>query len=106
SSRRGAKVPPSAAGAAQDEAAKRLCAKGNGGRHRCQPPLRRAKDLPVFVTWSENPKASQPALDPGSPAQASLPIRHLSLSSSLADLLDYVARRLAGRSIGLAWKGP
>jgi hypothetical protein len=23
----------------------------NGGRHRCQPPLRRAKDLPVFVTW-------------------------------------------------------
>lgn len=31
---------------------------GNGGRHCCQPPLRRAKDLPVFVTWSsENPKA-------------------------------------------------
>jgi len=25
--------------------------KGNGGRHCCQPPLRRAKDLPVFVTW-------------------------------------------------------
>jgi hypothetical protein len=24
---------------------------GNGGRHCCQPPLRRAKDLPVFVTW-------------------------------------------------------
>jgi len=23
----------------------------NGGRHCCQPPLRRAKDLPVFVTW-------------------------------------------------------
>src|SRR5207248_9636663 len=23
-----------------------------GGRHCCQPPLRRAKDLPVFVTWS------------------------------------------------------
>jgi hypothetical protein len=22
----------------------------NGGRHCCQPPLRRAKDLPVFVT--------------------------------------------------------
>ena len=32
--------------------------KRNGGRHCCQPPLRRAKDLPVFVTWSsENPKA-------------------------------------------------
>ena len=30
----------------------------NGGRHCCQPPLRRAKDMPVFVTWSpENPKA-------------------------------------------------
>ena len=25
--------------------------KRNGGRHCCQPPLRRAKDLPVFVTW-------------------------------------------------------
>jgi hypothetical protein len=33
-------------------------AQRNGGRHCCQPPLRRAKDLPVFVTWSpENPKA-------------------------------------------------
>ena len=27
--------------------------KRNGGRHCCQPPLRRAKDLPVFVTWSK-----------------------------------------------------
>jgi hypothetical protein len=27
--------------------------KGNGGRHCCQPPLRRAKDMPVFVTWSK-----------------------------------------------------
>ena len=25
----------------------------NGGRHRCQPPLRRAKDLPVLKTHSE-----------------------------------------------------
>ena len=25
--------------------------KRNGGRHCCQPPLRRAKDLPVFATW-------------------------------------------------------
>jgi hypothetical protein len=25
----------------------------NGGRHCCQPPLRRAKDLPVFVTWPQ-----------------------------------------------------
>jgi hypothetical protein len=30
--------------------------KGNGGRHRCQPPLRRAKDLPVFVTWLIEPE--------------------------------------------------
>jgi hypothetical protein len=30
--------------------------KRNGGRHCCQPPLRRAKDLPVFVTWSIEPK--------------------------------------------------
>ena len=29
----------------------RHCPKRNGGRHCCQPPLRRAKDLPVFVTW-------------------------------------------------------
>ena len=32
---------------------KARCPKGNGGRHCCQPPLRRAKDLPVFVTWSK-----------------------------------------------------
>src|SRR3954451_22078091 len=29
--------------------------KKNGGRHCCQPPLRRAKDLPVFVTWKIKP---------------------------------------------------
>src|SRR5438105_7231209 len=33
----------------------RPCPKRNGGRHCCQPPLRRAKDLPVFVTWSIEP---------------------------------------------------
>lgn len=27
----------------------------NGGRHCCQPPLRRAKDLPVFATWLIRP---------------------------------------------------
>jgi len=48
----------------------------------------------------------KPALDPGSPAQASLSIWHSSLSRSLANLPDYVARKLAGRSIGLAWKEP
>ena len=43
----------------------------NGGRHCCQPPLRRAKDLPVFVTWIA---CAPPSFDPGSPAQASLPV--------------------------------
>jgi hypothetical protein len=55
---------------------------GNGGRHCCQPPLRRAKDLPVFVTWSKT-RRPRPALDPGSPAQASLPIEPLSPKRSL-----------------------
>ena len=31
------------------------CPKRNGGRHCCQPPLRRAKDMPVFVTWLIEP---------------------------------------------------
>jgi len=48
----------------------------NGGRHCCQPPLRRAKDMPVFVTWSKT-RRPRPALDPGSPAQASHPIKQL-----------------------------
>ena len=43
----------------------------NGGRHCCQPPLRRAKDLPVFVTWLA---CAPPSFDPSSPAQASLPV--------------------------------
>jgi len=34
--------------------------KRNGGRHCCQPPLRRAKDMPVFVTWSTS--AFRPSL--------------------------------------------
>ena len=40
----------------------------NGGRHCCQPPLRRAKVVPVFVTRDA---CTPPSLDPGSPAQAS-----------------------------------
>ena len=35
----------------KSENSARLAPKGNGGRHCCQPPLRRAKDMPVFVTW-------------------------------------------------------
>ena len=75
---------------------------GNGGRHCCQPPLRRAKDLPVFVTWSKT-RRPRPALDPGSPAQASLPILQLPLSKSRSVLLDCAARRFAGLSTGPAW---
>jgi hypothetical protein len=58
----------------------------------------------VFVTWSpENPKAPmKPALDPGSPAQASLPIELLPLSRSLAVLPDCASRRFACLSVGLA----
>ena len=36
----------------------------NGGRHCCQPPLRRAKDLPVFdLPWS---RSGKPVCDPAS----------------------------------------
>ena len=52
---------------------------------------------------SRSRKSSTPLLDPGSPAQASLPIVQLPLARSPADLLDYVARRLAGLSTGPAW---
>ena len=72
--------------------------KGNGGRHCCQPPLRRAKDMPVFVTWSKT-RRPRPALDPGSPAQASLSIRQLPRERSQTDLPDCAARRFAGHSI-------
>jgi hypothetical protein len=43
-----------------------------------------------------------PLLDPGSPAQASLPILQLPLARSPADLLDCAARRFAGLSTGPA----
>ena len=76
------------------------CPKRNGGRHCCQPPLRRAKDLPVFASLGPAPenRLVTPLLDPGSPAQASLSIRPLPLARSRTCLLDYVARRLAGLS--------
>lgn len=44
--------------------------KRNGGRHRCQPPLRRAKDLPKLTFRSQG----NPTMNFSSPAQASLPI--------------------------------
>lgn len=47
----------------------------NGARHCCQAPLRRAKDMPVFVTLIQRTRRSQKSVfDPGSPAQASPPI--------------------------------
>ena len=48
----------------------------------------------------------RPALDPGSPAQASLPIKQLPLARSPTDLLDCAARRIAGLSVRPAWPGP
>ena len=52
-------------------------------------------DLP----WSRPVKRlATPLLDPGSPAQASLPIVLLPLARSPADLLDCAARRFAGLS--------
>jgi len=59
----------------------------NGGRHCCQPPLRRAKDMPVFATRSAE---ASPSLDPGSPAQASLPTA--AARESLA-FPDFASRR-------------
>jgi hypothetical protein len=38
--------------AQRPDAQKLPIANRNGGRHCCQPPLRRAKDMPVFATWS------------------------------------------------------
>ena len=80
------------------------CSIGNGGRHCCQPPLRRAKDMPVFVTWSSDLSACRPALDPGSPAQASLPIEQLPLARSPTSL----PKRRPGGSTSLstrpAWR--
>ena len=57
----------------KESGARRQCAplpKRNGGWHRCQPPLRRAKDLPVSWARSQGTYSRSP----GSPAQASLPI--------------------------------
>ncbi len=42
----------------------------NGGRHCCQPPLRRAR---ICRCSSFGSAEASPSLDPGSPAQASLP---------------------------------
>ena len=77
--------------------------KGNGGRHCCQPPLRRAKDLPVFVTWPKT-RRPRPALDPGSPAQASLPIEQLPLARSPTDLPKRQPGGSSSLSIRPAWR--
>jgi hypothetical protein len=62
----------------------RVCPNRNGARHCCQAPLRRAKDLPVFVTLISRTRRSQkPVLDPGAPAQASLSITAVRRPGSL-----------------------
>ena len=51
------------------------------------PHVRRAKDLPVFATWFFMPEGlSEPAFDPGSPAQASLPVQPLPRERDLTGL--------------------
>jgi hypothetical protein len=51
----------------------------------------------VFATWSKT-RRPRPALDPGSPAQASLPIEQLPLARSPTGLPDCAARGFAGPS--------
>jgi hypothetical protein len=71
----------------------------NGGRHCCQPPLRRAKDPPVFVTWFKQPESPW---NPLSILAHQLRRRFPSDRSLLAEepdhLLDCAARRFAGLS--------
>ncbi len=59
---------PPAGRVAQATAAAATQPTRNGGRHRCQPPLRRALDLPVFPEQTRKRARHQ---DPGAPAQAS-----------------------------------
>src|SRR5437763_4563729 len=54
--------------------------------------------MPVFVTWSKT-RRLRPALDPGSPAQASLPTQQLPRERSQTNLPDCAARGFAGLSI-------
>ena len=82
-----------------------LGAKRNGGRHCCQPPLRRAKDLPVFVTWLlKTLKAlTNPLSILAHQLRRRFPSELLPLARSPADLLDCAARRLACLSTCPAW---
>ena len=77
--------------------------KGNGGRHCCQPPLRRATDLPVFVTWLINLAVYQTRSRSWltSSGVASHPTAP-SVRRSRFDLLDCAARRFAGLSFAPA----
>ena len=57
----------------------------------------------MFVTWSKT-RRPRPALDPGSPAQASLPTEQLPPQGrSPINLLDCASRRFAGLSTVPAW---
>ena len=62
----------------------------NGGRHCCQPPLRRALDLPVFPGSGPWGTSSH---DPGAPAQASL------LRKAAPPLREPFPRRLSHPSL-------
>jgi hypothetical protein len=70
----------------------------NGGRHCCQPPLRRAKDLPVFVTWQIKP------FGPSTRSRSWLTSSGVASDQTIpsceepGDLLDCASRRFAGLS--------
>ena len=73
---------------------------GNGGRHCCQPPLRRAKDLPVFASlgpapvkdWRPTSRSWLTSSGVASPSNNSLP------KKEPRALLECAARRLASLS--------
>ena len=77
--------------------------KRNGGRHCCQPPLRRAKDLPVFVTCVRSDPKVQP--DPFSILAHQLRRRFLpnrSLRGGAWPVYRFATRRIANPSTCLA----
>jgi hypothetical protein len=83
----------------------RISPKRNGGRHRCQPPLRRAKDMPVFVTWSASTRRPTPTRSRSwltSSGVASHPTAP-SVRRSPTPLPQCATRRLASVSGHPAW---
>ena len=85
-------------------AADALCPNRNGGRHCCQPPLRRAKDLPVFVAWSRSRKSLNPTSRSWLTSSGVASHRIFPPKRSPTDLLISATRRIARLSTRLAWR--